>query len=228
MKRKVLIILSLLCVLLAGCSKIGGIKYKNIITEENTATYSIYIEKPKIDSSGNKDFLLKTSGLFENRIAEWTTDFKKRISEKSNTKAELCVSSDLKFNKNEFISIETVKKVYLTGAHGNMWKFCENIDVKYSKVLELKDLFIDDKYPEFINQRMQELISDKPKIYFDLWQKPLLGTRQNKDFYIHDGNLVIFYQPYDLSYYAKGFVEFPISIESLRGYIKPEYAERFL
>jgi len=227
MKRKVILILSLLCVMLMGCSKIGGIKYKNIITEENTDTYSIYIEMPKIDGIENKEFSVETTNLIENRISEWTSDFKERLPEKLNTKAELSVSSDLMFNKNDFISIETVKKVYLGGAHGNMWKYCENIDIKYSKILELKDLFIDDKYPEFINRRMQELITDKPKIYFDLWQKPVLSERHQTDFYIHDGNLIIYYQPYDLSYYAKGFVEFPISIESLRGYIKPEYAERF-
>ena len=163
---------------------------------------------------------------FKNLNQSWIEDFKSRIPEKINNKAEFSAISDLKTNKNDFISIVTEKNVFLGGAHGNMWKYSSNIDIKYSKFLELKDLFIDKKYIEFINCRIQELIKEKPREYSDLWQKPVLGERQEKDFYMHDGYLVIYYQPYDLSYYAKGFVEFPISIESLTGYIKPEYTER--
>ena len=43
------------------------------------------------------------------------------------------------------------------------------------------------------------------------------------DFYIQDDDLVIFFQPYDLSYYARGFVEFRLDLEDLSGYMKEEY-----
>ena len=175
----------------------------------------------------DKNFEAETNKHFSDLSSEWIDDFKNRIPAGIKEKAELSAVSDIKYSKNDFMSIITEKTVYTGGAHGNMWRYTSNIDVKQSKKVQLDDLFIDNKYREFINCRMDEMIKNEPDKYSELWQKPVIGDRQSEDFYIHDGKLVIFYQPYDLSYYAKGFIEFPLSIQSLSGYIKPEYAERF-
>ena len=59
--------------------------------------------------------------------------------------------------------------------------------------------------------------------YKDLWAKPEIKQEHQTDFYIQDDDLVIFFQPYDLSYYARGFVEFRLDLEDLSGYMKEEY-----
>ena len=38
-----------------------------------------------------------------------------------------------------------------------------------------------------------------------------------------DEDLVIFFSPYELSYYAKGFIEFPVRMTELNGILKEEY-----
>lgn len=226
-KRGVLkVVAAVMGVFLCGCS-LGGISYKNIITEEDTDEYSVYMETPSVSGISDEAFGLSINNAFSEMTSMWKEDFKTRINQNSREKAELSVVSDEKFNKNNFVSIVVEKSVYTGGPHGNIWRFSQNIDLDTLKVLTLKELFIDSKYIDFLNRRMIEIAEDNPDKYSDLWQTPVIGERQMSDFYIHDGNLIIFYQPYDLSYYAKGFVEFPISVDSLRGYIKPEYAERF-
>lgn len=215
-----------MCVILCGCS-IGGIGYKNVITEENADEYSIYMETPFISGIKEEAFGMSINNAFSEMTSLWKEDFKTRIDKNSREKAELSVVSDEKFNKNGFISIIMEKSVYTGGPHGNIWRFSQNIDLHSSRVVSLDDLFIDSQYTDFINRRMTEIAEDNPSKYSDLWQTPKINDRQKSDFYIHDGNLIIFYQPYDLSYYAKGIVDFEISVDSLRGYIKPEYAERF-
>ena len=52
---------------------------------------------------------------------------------------------------------------------------------------------------------------------------PIPVEEHQTDFYIQDDDLVIFFQPYDLSYYARGFVEFRLDLEDLSGYMKEGY-----
>ena len=59
--------------------------------------------------------------------------------------------------------------------------------------------------------------------YADIWEQPVIGEEQNECFYLTDDGLVIYYPPYELSYYARGFVEFVIPYSELYGYLKPEY-----
>ena len=53
------------------------------------------------------------------------------------------------------------------------------------------------------------------------------SDEQNEYFYFTDKGIVIFYPPYELSYYSRGFVDFTIDYEDLYGYIKPEYSRKY-
>ena len=46
---------------------------------------------------------------------------------------------------------------------------------------------------------------------------------ENQDFYITPENLVVYYLPYKLSHYERGFVEIPLSLSDMSGYLKEEY-----
>ena len=49
------------------------------------------------------------------------------------------------------------------------------------------------------------------------------GAGLSEQFYLNGKNIVIVYPPYELSYYERGFVEIPLDLESMSGYLKPEY-----
>ncbi len=219
------IIIPFLLIVLVGCG-IGGLRYKNNTIKETTPEYEITIEEPYILGTGDVEFEKSINQGFAERSTVWKDDFLLRIPQAASAKSELYVASSAPYIGEDFISLLQNKYVYTGGAHGNTWLISDNIDVKYKKKIMLKDLFFDENYIEFLNLRIDELIQENPEKYSDLWQQPTIGEKQQENFYIDDHNLVIFYQPYDLSYYAKGIIEFPISVESLRGYIKPEYADR--
>ena len=74
-----------------------------------------------------------------------------------------------------------------------------------------------------LNRMINEEMEKHSEEYKDLWAKPEIKQEHQTDFYIQDDDLVIFFQPYDLSYYARGFVEFRLDLEDLSGYMKEGY-----
>ena len=74
-----------------------------------------------------------------------------------------------------------------------------------------------------LDRLIEQEVTDHPDEYSDLWEKPQIKESNQRDFYVTQQGLVIFYQPYDLSYYARGFVEFTIDYADISGYLKEEY-----
>ena len=132
------------------------------------------------------------------------------------------LTQDVKYNKNNFISIIEEHYIYTGGAHGSSKRYPRNIDLASSRTVCLSDLF-ESGYEDTINRMIKEAVDAHPELYSDLWEQPSLSANHQKDFYISDDKLVIFFQPYDLSYYAKGYVEFPLRLKDLSGYMKEEY-----
>lgn len=132
------------------------------------------------------------------------------------------LTQEVKYNKNDFVSIIEEHYIYAGGAHGSSKRYPRNIDAAASKTIALADLF-EDGYEETLNRMITELLEKYPERYSELWEKPHILPCHQSDFYIDDSSLVIFFQPYDLSYYAKGYVEFPLKLKELKGYMKEEY-----
>lgn len=127
------------------------------------------------------------------------------------------------YNKNHFLSFVNEQYTYLGGAHGTTIRAPLNADAATGKFLTLDDLFEDKGYKETLNRLINELVEKNPDKYADLWENPEIRDNHQTDFYITDSDLVIFFQPYTLSYYARGFVEFPIKLRELSGHLKEEY-----
>ena len=130
---------------------------------------------------------------------------------------------ETKRNDSDFLSLVNEQYIYLGGAHGTTAWYPKNIDALSGAVLTLDDLFTDKGYRETLNRLITDLVTENPDEYADLWEKPEIRDSHQTDFYINDDSLVIFFQPYALSYYARGFVEFPIKLEELSGQLKEEY-----
>ena len=67
------------------------------------------------------------------------------------------------------------------------------------------------------------MIEENPDIYSELWEEPHITADNKNRFYMTDTELVIFFPPYELSYYAKGFVEFKIPLEELYDILDERY-----
>lgn len=208
------------CIILASCSNNDNIE-KELI-EQKSENYSISMEN--LSFGMGEEFTLNSD--IKKDLEFWVSDFEERVVENKLKGTELPnmqIRHKIYQNNETIISMVTEKYAYINGAHGNIWWKARNFDVKNNTYLSLSDLFYDDEYKKMLNLKMEELINENPKKYHDLWEKPEIKGNSFSNFYIDKKTLVIFFEPYELSFYAKGVVEFPIEASKLRGFIKEEY-----
>ena len=226
-KRVIAAALGVMC--LSSCAVGGGVR-TDIVTKEYETDYSS-VKAEIIELSGLEDeeFEEKFNDGVEDSIDSELVAFDTAAAEiadelKMGNKCVFQTSWDVKYNKNDFLSLVEERYVYMGGAHGETAWLARNIDIAASKEIKLADLFADSGYVNTLNRLITEQVEENKDEYADLWEKPEIKDSNQTDFYIEDGSLVIFYQPYDLSYYARGFVEFHLPLEELQGYMKEEYA----
>ena len=158
------------------------------------------------------------------RIQGFETDAKDSMDMRpEGAKAELKTTQNIKYAKNNFLSAVEEEYSYLGGAHGmTVWN-AKNIDFTKKKQIYLCDLFADQNYENVLNNMIDNLLETNKEEYSELWEHPRIQEEHQYNFYITDTDLVIYFQPYELSYYAKGFVEFPLRLSELKGYLSEEY-----
>ena len=217
--RKVLIA-SFMALLLVSCSAKPKI---DMVNDNYETDYSeVKIQTPKIDIPNESEFSSEINELFNEEVCKAVKEFDKEAA-LSNiaAKSTFDISQKVNYNKNDFISITEEIYRYIGGAHGMTVRHTRNIDILKKREICLADLFAEEGYENTLNRLLGELKENKPEEYGELWQKPEI--KKNQDFYITDDDLVIYYQPYELSYYARGFIEFPIRLIELKGYLKEDY-----
>jgi hypothetical protein len=138
-------------------------------------------------------------------------------------KCVLEIGQEVRYNDCDFLSVTEEHYVYTGGAHGSYMMYPRNYDLGAGKQVYLSELFADDGYKETLNRMIEERREKEPERYEELWAKPEIKPEHETDFYLTPGRLVIFFQPYVLSYYAKGYVEFELPLAELSGYMKEEY-----
>lgn len=206
--------------IIGGCSS-GKIYEKDSIIHEAD---DFYINCETISFKDKKANQLASD--IDADTSSWIEDFKLRVADNvinPNETPNLNVRHKVYTSNSSLISIVTEKYIYISGVHGNTWWKARNFDTVNNCYLSLADLFYDDSYIKIINTLMEDMINSDLEQYHDLWEKPEIKTDNFENFYIDGKNLVIYFEPYELSYYAKGVVEFPIEATKLRGYLKEEY-----
>ncbi len=99
------------------------------------------------------------------------------------------------------------KYLYEGGAHGRTKRSGYTVYLETGKTYELKDLFKPGAdYVSVINAEIAEQIKERDLSLL----APFLSVRPDQDFYIKDGQIIVFFQQYELMAYAYGFPEFRI------------------
>jgi len=184
--------------------------------------YSITMEIPEIqDDSGfspqfNSEYIALGDTILNNFIAE--------AEKTENAEDTLNISQEIKFNKNKILSIIGNCEAYTGGTHKTQSRILKNTDLETGKNISFNELFNDGAYIDRINSYISTLLETNPEKFNELWKIPTVS--ENQDFYITADGIVIYYPPYELSYYSKGFVEIEIPYEEIESYLKPGYAKR--
>jgi len=209
--------LILIIPVLFGCSSKNHINYLDKSYKTDTVTVDLQI--PQITGICNDDFRSTVNIEINDTCCEFLNKFKKSAKELSYP--AVFTAETKTHQKNGVLSIITQIDYYTEKPHNNSFRITKNINTKESSEIRIKDLFSDDGYIDFINNTLTELAESDADRYSDLWAKPQLS--ENQTFYITENFLVIYYPPYELSYYTRGFVEFEIPFSSLSGYMTEEY-----
>ena len=99
--------------------------------------------------------------------------------------------------------------------HGEKLRITRTYDFGEAKTVTLPELFMDDSWQMLIDNKMRELVEGGTDGYDELWEIPTAKLLNKENFYIKDGELVIYFPPYELSYYRRGYVEFNFAPQEL-------------
>lgn len=206
-----------LCVL-ASCGK--GVRIET--TDKSYSTDTIFVDAkiPKIVGLGNKSLEENINEEYREVLEDLLEDFSENARE-TGDKSTFIIQTTEHYNKNGFFSVVTQVNSCTKNTHKSCRRITKNIDTRLLKEVSLSDLFEGDSYIDMINARLLETVEKDSEKFSGLWEKPKLSG--NQDFYIDEDNLVLCYPPYELSYYERGYVEIPLSLSDMRGYLKPEY-----
>ena len=215
--------LIMLMTVICGCS-LNSVRVNIIKDEREGDNEIINVEIPQISGMSEEfcDNLNNELKNYANDKIEAFIDEAQKTHQERDGKAKLDTEQKVKFNKKNFLSVIGDSFEYTSGMTGAASRVALNIDTESEKRLYLCDLFNDEEYVGMLNARLDEISIGEE--YADIWERPVIGEEQNECFYLSDNGLVIYYPPYELSYYARGFVEFTIPYSELYGYLKPEYA----
>lgn len=216
-------------ILLCSCS--SGAYRETITTDEFETEYStVYAEVIAFDGMENKEYESELNLSIEGDVGASVNEFDTLAAEASEklpagVKSAFKVTQEVKKNKDGFLSFIESHYIYTGGAHGSTSWYPRNIDTLSAEPhnLTIAELFDDEGYRETINRLIDELVEKEPQKYSGLWEEPHITLENENNYYITDEELVIFFPPYTLSYYAKGFVEFPIRLGEVEGMLKEEY-----
>lgn len=210
---------SSLIILLIGCSAKSKITYLDKSYQTDTVTVDLQI--PQLTGIGDKDFESSVNTAIQDICDGFLNKFKEATKE---TPFPAVFTAETKsYEHDSIISLVTSIDYYTQKPHNNSFRIAKTLNTKTSTEVALKDLFEGDEYIDFINSYLVKTIENNPDNYSGLWAKPKLS--ENQPFYITDDSLVVYYPPYELSYYSRGFVEFTIPLSDLSGYLTEKYRQ---
>ena len=209
-------------IFLSACGR--GVKIDTVDNSYSSDTVTANIKIPQLHGFSDREFENSVNDEFSS-VTEQLLDKWKKSAEETGEQSLFNMDTVTHFNKNGLLSVVTDYEFFARKAHKNSFRIAKNIDVSASRELLLSDLFDGDSYIDALNHMLSDAVSAEPEKYADIWAKPKIS--QNQGFYIDGENLVIFYPPYELSYYERGFVEIPLPLEDLLTYMRPEYRDIF-
>lgn len=212
--------LPVLGILLLVTSCGGGVEVDSIDKSYSTETVEVDAKIPQISGLSSGSLEETVNSEYVKTVSQLLEEFKKQAA-KTGDKSTFTVTTTQHYNTGDFFSAVTQVDVCSQNAHKSSHRITKNIDTNRCIELSFSDLFEGEGYIDMINSRLEETVKGDGTKYAGLWEQPRL--LENQDYYVAGNSLVLVYPPYKLSYYERGFVEIPLSLADMRGYLKEEY-----
>lgn len=117
---------------------------------------------------------------------------------------------DIYTHDNVILSFCIAYTNYFGGAHSMTYKKCYNYDLKAGRRLAFKDLFKNPSYKEVINQEIAKQIMERNRQLGYAAINAFRGISDHQKFYINNGQVVIYFDLYEIAPYVAGIIEFTL------------------
>ncbi len=181
-----------------------GLEDKEYQTDGKYATITVptFEDESDFSSQINDEIEEKTAELLDNFI-------------KSEFVSKLDMNTEITHNDGRVVSVVMEGEVSGDKPHGEKLRIARTYDFGEAKTVTLAELFMDDSWQTLVDNKMLELAESGADGYDELWEIPTVKLLNKENFYIKDGELVIYFPPYELSYYRRGYVEFNFTAQEL-------------
>lgn len=124
----------------------------------------------------------------------------------------------VKQNKNNILSLYMTYLKYTGGAHPVTEPESLNLNIKTGKKLKLKDFFKPNQDYKKVLEReiLAQIKKEKDRFYDDAAEKVKSEIYDDDlDFYVEDGNLVIYFEEYEIAPHSSGIPKFKVPIQKM-------------
>lgn len=210
--------------MLCSCNK--GVSVSLAEKSYQATNAEAILNVPEFSFEQAAEFADSVNDELENAVMACLDDFISR-AEKEEKEATLTVDSKIIRNDSRIVSVMCEGFAEDGSAHGERFRITKTFDFGVQKNVTLEELFEGDEWKRIIDTKLKELCTDPNGDYAQLWEQPTVAMLNPDNFYIKEGKLIIYYPPYELSYYRRGFVEFEFSKEQIVGYLS-DYGREIL
>lgn len=241
LKKAILLILGIITILTSypqGMLISSGENFKEVqyeIVDKKYKSQNNYLVIDVIIPQINKVSADSKLGMINSKIVKWTETWindVKQIADEYFKGVTPPIGPYQLFARYNVVNKQDITSFYIDyyqftgGAHGITTRMSYNFDNVTGKELTIKDLFKKGyDYKTVINNEISNQIQKEKEKYFT-GKDGFNGIKDTQGFYIKDGNIVIYYQVYEIAPYVTGIPEFYIPVnkfprEKLNYEIKP-------
>lgn len=213
---KIAAVMTVVAAVICAC---GG-SYPKIKSEEKsykTDNCEAVIKVPEIETEKVSDFVSKLNKTYNKEVSAIIDDF---LSKNNSEESTVSVNADTEVTRNDgrIVSIIFEGEAFDGGAHGEKFRICKTVDLEKEKIISVEELFESEEWKQMINNKMK-ILAETDDDYSELWEIPSVELLKSENFYLKNNSIVMYFPPYELSYYRRGYVEFEFKAEEISGYL---------
>lgn len=167
----------------------------------------------------NQFLFAEIDGFFAKTNAEFNKSSRQDLPPR---KLAITVDHTVTFNESPLLSLTVNEWFFSGGAHPMSYLRAYTFDTRTGERLTLADLFrADADYRSRLDEIMAAQIAERKIAIFSF--TPFAGVKDNQEFYLTKEGLVVYYQLYEYTPYAAGFLRFPIPYAAVADLLKADW-----
>lgn len=202
---------------------------KDIYKCTDDTSVSVKISYPQLINLQNKDVQNKINLLLENYFSQALQNYQEFTSDSeyiADYPADMAFYFETSFRTtyltNDFFSVVMDYNEFTGGAHGNYFSQGYNFRLSDGELFYLSDIIKESQLENLSLFCEQEILKQfEANSLSDVLFEDEINIKEDQDFFIKPGYLVIQFDPYEIGPYSMGSIEVEISFDRIKNLLKP-------